>query len=101
VAVAIIAIIATTVVIEKSAVTENVKSVVHARTISSASKVKAKIVSKIRIKANAMSKVAIGKIVVDATVVVAVVDVMVAMKGPKAMIVMTPVSRTKTSALIQ
>jgi hypothetical protein len=87
--------------IAKIVVTENAKSVVHARTISSVSKVKGKIASKTRTKANAMSKVAIGKIVVDAIVVAVVVDVMVAMKGHKAMIVMTPVSRTKTSVLIR
>jgi hypothetical protein len=48
-----------------------------------------------------MIKVVIGKIVADAIAVVVVADVMVAMKVHKAMIVTTPVSRTKTSALIQ
>jgi hypothetical protein len=89
------------VVISKSAVTENVKSVDHVRTINSVNKAKARTVSKTKIKVSATNKLAIGKTAVDATAVAVVVDAMVAMKAHKATIVTTPVSKPKTSALIQ
>jgi hypothetical protein len=83
----------------KIAVIENAKSADHARTINSVNKVRVNSVSKTRVSAT--SKVATGKIVVDAIAVAVVVDVMVAMKDHKVTTVMTLVSRTKTSALIQ